>query len=108
MLLIFTKDNTEDKMVTISNPSEYRFKKFERSKTAGKKYDAILVNKSTGREKRVPFGARGYEHYKDKALGLYSKLNHNDATRRKAYRDRHRGEEKRKFSSGYFAWKYLW
>lgn len=92
----------------IKNPSEYRFKKFERSKSKGKKYDAILVHKETKREKRVPFGAIGYQHYKDTALGLYSKQNHNDPKRRRLYRERHRGEDKAKYSSGYFAWHYLW
>lgn len=92
----------------IDNPSSYKFLRFEVSKTSGKKYDAVLLNKSTKQEKRVPFGAKGYEHFKDRALGKYSNLNHNDPKRREAYRKRHRGEETRKFSSGYFAWKYLW
>lgn len=92
----------------VTNPANYTFIRFEVSKTQGKKYDAILKNKTTGQEKRVPFGAKGYEQYKDKALGRYSNLDHKDAKRRKAYRDRHQGEQNKKFSSGYFAWKYLW
>jgi len=92
----------------VQNPSEYKFIRFELSKTQGKKYDAILQHKSTRREKRIPFGAKGYEHYKDRALGKYSNLDHNNNTRRKAYHDRHQGEQHRKYSSGYFAWKYLW
>lgn len=92
----------------VENPQNYTFKGFEKSRTDGKKYDAILVNKTTKREKRVPFGAKGYEHYKDKALGLYSKDNHLDPKRRALYRKRHQGEDKAKYSSGYFAWKYLW
>jgi len=95
-------------MVTVDDPSKYRFKKFERSRSTGKKYDAILVNKETKQEKRIPFGAKGYQHYKDKALGLYSNKNHNDDTRRQAYRKRHKGEENNKYSSGWFAWHYLW
>lgn len=92
----------------INNPSDYKFDRFEKSKTTGKKYDAILVNKKTKKEKRIPFGAKGYDQYKDKALGLYSKDDHNDKQRRDLYRKRHAGEDKSKFSSGYFAWKYLW
>lgn len=92
----------------IENPNEYKFVRFERSHNRMKKYDAILINKKTGRERRVSFGAKGYEHYKDKALGLYKSLDHNDSKRRDLYRQRHRGENLRKFSSGYFAWKYLW
>jgi hypothetical protein len=92
----------------IDNPSSYRFLRFERSRTNGKKYDAVLLNKTTGKEKRVPFGALGYDQYKDKALGIYAKNDHNDATRRARYRLRHKGENLAKFSSGYFAWKFLW
>lgn len=92
----------------ITNPEEYRFKKFERSRNENKKYDAILIHKKTGREKRVPFGGKGYEHYEDKALGLYSRWDHHDRSRRASYRKRHAGEDKYKFSSGYFAWKFLW
>lgn len=92
----------------IDNPLNYTFIRFERSRTPGKKYDAILRNKTTKQEKRVPFGAKGYEHFKDKALGLYKTLDHNDPKRRASYRARHKGEDSKKYSSGYFAWKYLW
>ena len=92
----------------IDNPSRYKFLRFERSRNTSKKYDAILLNKDTNKEKRVPFGAKGYEQYKDKALGLYSKYDHNDKKRRELYRKRHFGEDKDKYSSGYFAYKYLW
>lgn len=92
----------------IDNPNNYKFVKFQRSTSAHKKYDAILENKTTGQTKKVPFGDKRYEHYKDTALGLYSNKNHLDPKRRKAYRQRHEGEQHQKFSSGYFAWKYLW
>lgn len=89
--------------------SEYSFVKFIKA-TGPKKYTAILRNKKTKREVKVSFGAKGYEHYKDKALGSYSSLNHNDAKRRAAYRNRHKGEgdSSRKYSPGWFAWHYLW
>lgn len=92
----------------VSNPDQYRLKKFERSNTKNKKYDAVLVNKTTGKEKRVPFGDNRYEQYKDKALGLYKHKDHNDKSRRESYRRRHSGEDKAKYSSGYFSYKYLW
>lgn len=92
----------------IENPQEYSLKGFEKSKTKHKKYDAILVHKKTKREKRVPFGDIRYEQYKDRALGLYKNKDHLDTKRRAAYRQRHSGELDDKFSSGYFAWKYLW
>lgn len=91
-----------------SDASQYTFKEFRRSTSAHKKYDAVLVNKKTKREKKVPFGDSRYEQFKDKALGLYKHKDHNDPKRRTAYRQRHAGEEKKKFSPGYFAWKFLW
>lgn len=89
--------------------SEYTFVRFEKA-IGTKKYNAILRNKKTKREVKVGFGAKGYEHYKDKALGSYSSQNHNDAKRRAAYKKRHAGEgdASRKYSAGWFAWHYLW
>ena len=92
----------------VTNPSNYKFKGFKKSHLPTKKYDAILENKTTGKIKHVPFGAKGYEQYKDKAMGLYSKQDHNDLARRTSYRKRHQGEQNNKYSSGWFAWKYLW
>ena len=93
----------------VDTPTDYKLLKFARSRSRGKKYDAILVNRRTRKEKRVPFGALGYEQYRDSTgLGLYSRSNHGDLKRRKRYRRRHAGENTRKFSSGYFSWKYLW
>lgn len=93
----------------VKSPDDYKLVKFRRSQTKGKKYDALLVNKKTGREKTVPFGAIGYEQYKDTTgLGLYSKQDHKDPKRRELYRKRHRGEDGNKFSSGYLSLKYLW
>ena len=94
----------------VDHPEDYTLVGFERSHVKGKKYDAILKNKRTRKvQKRVPFGAIGYEHFKDSTgKGLYSRVNHRDPKRRRNYRTRHHGENKRKFSSGYFSWKYLW
>ena len=92
----------------VDNPEKYKFIKFERSTVKNKKYNAVLENKETKQSKKVPFGDKRYEQYEDKALGLYKSKDHKDAKRRKAYRQRHRGEELNKFSSGYFAYKYLW
>ena len=92
-------------------PDKYTFVKFERSKTTGKKYDAILRNKATGRTKKISFGALGYQQYKDSTgLKLYSSLDHLDPERRKRYQKRHEGEgnASRKYSAGWFAANYLW
>lgn len=96
-------------MVIIQNPSEYKLSRFEVSNTKNKKYDAILKHKTTGKEKRIPFGDKRYEHYKDSTpLKIYKKLDHGDKIRREQYRARHKGEENNKFSSGWFSWYYLW
>lgn len=93
----------------IYSPSEYSFVRFEKSRTQHKKYDAILKNKKTKQEKRIPFGDSRYEQYEDKTpLKLYSSKNHKDSKRRAAYRQRHAGEGEAKYSAGYFAWYYLW
>ena len=90
--------------------SEYLLRGFEKATASNKKYNAILINRTTGRERRVAFGDSRYQQYKDTTgLGLYTKLDHGDATRREAYRSRH-GKDIRadNFSAGYFAMKYLW
>ena len=93
----------------VEHPEDYKLIGFERSHVRGKKYDAILRNKKTRVVRRVPFGAVGYEQYRDSTgIGLYTRVNHGDLKRRRNYRTRHHGENKRKFSSGYFSWKYLW
>lgn len=80
---------------------------FRKSKRKDKKYDAIIFENNKTRY--VPFGALGYQQYKDKTgLGLYSHLDHNDKERRKRYRQRHKGSQLRIFSPAYFAWYYLW
>jgi hypothetical protein len=82
---------------------------FQKSKTKNKKYDAMLVNKTSGKVIRVPFGDSRYEQYKDSTgLGLYSNRDHKDMKRREAYRKRHQGEQNNKYSSGWFSWYYLW
>lgn len=91
----------------VENPEQYTLSKFIKANDGKHKYFAILINKQTKREKKVPFGAIGYEQYKDK-IGSYKSSNHLDKKRRDAYRARHQGEQNNKFSSGYFSWKYLW
>ena len=92
--------------------SEYSFKRFEKSKRKGKKYDAILQNKKTKREVRVPFGAIGYEQFRDSTgKGLYTKDNHMDKNRKRNYRSRHSKEIpsfKNFYSPGWFSMRFLW
>lgn len=94
--------------------SEYNFLRFEKSKKEGKKYDAVLVNKKTKREARVPFGDKDYSQYKDTSgLGLYTHLNHLDSMRRTAYKIRHAKDVRsdstgKMYSPGYFSMSVLW
>ena len=93
----------------VDQPKNYQLLGFEKSRTRYKKYDALLKNKRDGSIKRVPFGDARYPQYKDKVpLALYKDKDHGDPKRRMRYRARHNGEDKNKFSSGYFSWKYLW
>ena len=82
-----------------------------------KKYTAILPD---GR--RVHFGHRDYEHYKDSVPtrmggGIWSHKNHLDKTRRRNYRNRHGGmmckkQQKKcisiKYSPAWFSYYFLW
>ena len=88
--------------------SNYTFIKFERSHLPSKKYDAVLKNKASGHIVKVPFGARGYTQYKDRALGLYSSQDHGDLLRRDRYRARHAGDINQAYSPSWFSLKYLW
>jgi hypothetical protein len=90
---------------------EDRFKhiRFERSRTRGKKYDAIIEDKVTKRQQRVPFGDVNYQHYRDSTgLKLYSRLDHNDPKRRAAYKARHEKTRHKKYSASWFADRFLW
>ena len=95
--------------------------KFERGPFP-KKYTAFIRNKKTNKIRRIHFGDRRYQQYKDRTpLHLYSKLNHNTRKRMQNYFSRHSGTKKRreailkekKKSNGYYNAKilsheYLW
>lgn len=99
-------------MVVIENPQEYKLLNFDVASDNKHKYIALLQNKRTGKQKRVPFGAiktdgTPYQHYRDR-IGHFARYDHNDKERRKRYLSRHRGEDQKKFSSGWFSIRYLW
>ena len=94
-------------MVVIENPNAYVLKGFRPSQTKNKKIDAILQNKETGKTKVVPFGQKGSTTYQNKT-GVQVDRIHSDPVKRTAYRARHKGEDRKKYSSGYFAYVYLW
>jgi hypothetical protein len=96
-------------MVVVKNPQNYKFIKFVKSKTKYKKYDVILKNKKNNKIKTIPFGDKRYQQYKDSTgLKLYSKLDHNDKNRRRLFRLRHAKTSKKKFSSSWFSYRFLW
>jgi hypothetical protein len=75
--------------------------KYERSPRKNKKLMAVLPD---GR--KVHFGDRRYQHYRDKT-GLWSSLDHNDSERRRLYRARH-GVNPAPHTPAWFALNILW
>jgi len=75
-----------------------------KSTAKNKKYSVYVMK---GDKKRlIHFGDSRYGQFRDK-LGEYSKLDHNDPKRRKAYYSRH-GQTKDKNSAKYWSHKILW
>lgn len=69
-----------------------------------KKYDVFDENGKMV----LSFGARGYEHYRDK-FGWYSSQDHNDPKRRENYRKRHKHTDFNNiYSPALWSWVYLW
>lgn len=89
----------------LQNPERYTLLGFEKSNVKHKKYNAILTDGIF--IKKVPFGDSRYGQYQDK-IGLYSHYDHFDKKRREDYLLRHYNDYHNKFSSGYFAMRYLW
>jgi hypothetical protein len=76
---------------------------FRKSTKKFKKYDAIMSDGSI-----VSFGDTRFEHFKDKALGLYKDLDHNDKERRKRFKQRFENKRHVKYSPSWFSDQYLW
>ena len=61
-----------------------------------KKYTAFVKNKQTKKVRKIHFGDRRYQQYKDRTpLKLYKKNNHNTRKRMQNYFNRHSGTKKR-------------
>lgn len=56
--------------------------------------------------KKIGFGHKDYQHYKDK-LGFYKSLDHNDPERKKRYYSRH-GKATSKDTAKYWSHRVLW
>jgi len=93
---------------------EYKFVKFEKSDRKGKKYNAILENRETKRQVKVPFGDSNLPQYRDTTgLGLYSKKDTLDKNKRKQFRARfsalkQKSDFKNYYSAMYYSYKFLW
>jgi hypothetical protein len=89
------------------NPNDWVLYGFEVSKRKNKKYDAIMLNKYDQSIKKIPFGDTRFQQYHDR-LGHYKALDHKDKVRRLNYKRRHAKDIMNKYSSGWFAFYYLW
>ena len=88
--------------------TDYILLGFNRAANQTKKYDAILQSIRSGRTRKVPFGQRGYQHYKDQ-IGFYGDQNHYDKIRRRSFLARNEHTIKAGYySPGYFSATYLW
>ena len=89
---------------------QYKLIGFEKSKRKNKKYNAIIENKQTNKQIRIPFGSIFHENYHDKTgLNLYPNLLHHDKDRRKRYQARAKNKLKPGYySASWFAFSYLW
>lgn len=84
-----------------------------KSTRKNKKYQIDLIDHKTKKKIRtIHFGAikkdgTPYAQYKDTALGLYSKYDHNDKDRRARYYKRHK-KKYGKYSADALSKRYLW
>ena len=89
---------------------DYKHTGYQKSNTKDKMYDAILKNKKTSKNVKIPFGDINYQNFKDDTgLNLYKHLIHGDKKRRKSYRARHKGFLKDGYySPSHFSYNILW
>ena len=66
----------------------------------------VYVKSDKGNVKKIGFGHKDYQHFKDK-LGHYKSLDHGDPKRKKAYYARH-GKATSKDTAKYWSHKILW
>jgi hypothetical protein len=90
--------------------SDHKIFGYQKSKTTGKMYDALLLKTGSPKLIRVPFGDNSMGNFHDKTgLNLYPHLIHGNKKRRKAFRARHKGYLKEGYySPSFFSYYYLW
>lgn len=82
-----------------------RIIEFKPSAKKNKKIDAVVED--NGKKKIISFGQKGSVTYSNKT-GVKVDSTHNDSIKKKAYLARHKGEDSKMYSPGWFAIKYLW
>lgn len=90
--------------------NEWDLMGFKRAKNKNKKYEAMIINKKTGKTVNIPFGNSNYEQYKDSTgLNLFSHLDHNDEERRDRFYKRFKKQiNKNYWSPATLSAYYLW
>lgn len=85
---------------SFGNSKKYKFSDIIVSDNKGKKYEAVFINRKTGRKKTIPFGSKGMSDF----------TKHRDPERKKRYIDRHRKRENWKdlMSAGALSRWILW
>jgi hypothetical protein len=87
----------------------FRHLRFERSKTPGKKYDAIIEDHKTRKTQRIPFGNIKSSHYQDTTgLKLYSHLDNHDEKLKDKYFESYRKQNNKKYSPEWYSLNFLW
>lgn len=80
------------------------YKPWKNDTKSKNKYWVYIIK--DGKVKKIGFGHKDYQHYKDK-LGFYKSLDHNDPERKKRYYSRH-GKATSKDTAKYWSHKVLW
>jgi len=92
--------------------NKYVLIKITQSKDSNKKYDANIMNTTTGKITLIPFGNVNKRHYRDTTeLKIYKHLDHWDLKKREDYINENKKKFegiKNKFSSDYFTAKFLY
>jgi hypothetical protein len=82
------------------------YKPWKNETKSFKKYFVYVKADNKRGYKKIGFGDKRYQQFKDK-LGHYSHLDHNELKRRKAYYSRH-GEATSKNTAKFWSHKILW
>ena len=96
--------------MTYYKKTEYNFLGFQKSLRKNKMYDSLIINKKTGKIKKISFGDKTMQNFRDvTGLNLYPHLIHGDKKRRALFHARHKGFIKEGYySPSFFSYYFLW